>query len=267
MIHDTAIVSDDAELADDVEVGPYAIIEGATKLASGCRIAAHAIVRRGSILDEGVVIDSFAVVGGDPQDFKFDSDMPSGVRLGKEVKLRESATVHRSARENGFTEVGSEVFLMCSAHIGHDCVVGNNAILANNVSLGGEVEIGSHVFLGGGAVVHQFVRIGESVMMSGYSAASRDAPPFVTAANRNTVCGLNMVGLQRRGFTGDEILDLKRCYREIYFSVGNPELLARVALEKNVATTDKGRQFFEFFKSSRIGGYINSRNKARAGDE
>jgi len=267
MIHATAIVCDDAELAEDVEVGPYAIIEGGTKLAAGCRIAAHAIVRRGSILDENVDLDSFSVVGGDPQDFKFDSSMPSGVKLGRGVKLREGATIHRSAQENGFTEVGAEVFLMCSAHIGHDCVVGNNAIFANNVSLGGEVVIGPHAVIGGGSLVHQFVRVGESVMLSGYSAVSRDVPPFVTAANRNNVCGLNMVGLKRRDFNADELSDLKRCYREIYFKIGKPELLASAALERNVATSDRGRQFLEFFKSSRIGGYIHSRNKGAAGDE
>ena len=267
MIHETAIVCDDAELAEDVEVGPYAIIEGGTKLAAGCQIAAHAIVRRGSILDEAVLIDSFAVVGGDPQDFKFDSSIPSGVRLGKGVRLREGATVHRSARENGFTEVGSEVFLMCTAHIGHDCVIGDNAIFANNVSLGGDVEVGPYAFIGGGTVVHQFVRVGESVMLSGYSAASRDVPPFVTAANRNMACGLNMVGLKRRGFTTDELSDLKRCYREIYFKVGKPELLAAAALSQAIATTDRGRQFLEFFKSSQIGGYIYSRKKGAAGNE
>lgn len=265
MIHPTALVSDKAQLGAGVSVGPFAVVEEGAVVGDGCVLAAHSIVRAGSVLGDEVRVDSFAVVGGLPQDFKFDASLPSGVKIGSRSQLREHVTVHRSTRAGGFTEVGESVFLMAGAHIAHDCKVGDNAVIANNVLLAGEVEIGTRAFLGGGAVIHQFVRVGDYVMMSGNAAMSREVPPFVTVANRNTVYGLNLVGLKRAGFSREVIADIKRCYKAVFLQTGIPARLAEQARAEGVAVTDHGRAFLNFFMGGRVRRFVASR--AQGGED
>lgn len=260
-IHSEARVSSEAELAADVQIGPFAVVEAGVRLGAGCVLAAHAIVRSGSELAENVFVDSFAVVGGLPQDFKFDPRIPSGVRIGVGSQLREHVTVHRSTVEGAMTEIGEKVFLMAGAHVAHDCVVGNQSVVANNVLLAGRVHIGERAFLGGGAVIHQFVRIGDFVMMSGNAAISRDVPPFVTVANRNTVYGLNLVGLRRNGYSREDIADIKQCYRRVFMQVGTPARLADEALRESLARTQSGKRFLEFFSTQTTRRYVVARTQ------
>lgn len=265
-VHPTAIVDPRVKLAEGVSIGPYAIVEVGTRIGEGCRVAAHAVVREGSELGENVWVDSFAVIGGVPQDFKFDPACKSGVRIGAGTQVREHVTIHRGSREGSFTEIGERVMLMGGAHVGHDVCVGAHCIIANNVLLAGEVSVGAHSFLSGGVVVHQFSRIGESAMLSGNATVSREVPPFVTVANRNTVYGLNLVGLKRRGFDAATLVELKRLYRAIYLQAGNPAAHARKLAATDGAKTEAGRTFLAFFAQTGKRAYVLSRRQGGGRD-
>ncbi len=259
MIDIAAIIREGVQIGEDVEIGPYCIVDDHSIIGNGCRLGAHAIVRRHSILGDNVRVDSFAVIGGEPQDLKFDPSIVSGVKIGNKTVIREGVTIHRATKPDSFTYVGEGAYLMANAHVAHDCVVSDYVVMANNVMLGGEVKIGAYCFLGGGAGIHQFVHIGDSVMLGATSMVSRDIPHYLTVANRNTAYGLNLLGLKRRGFSQDEISDIKRAYRAGYMADGVPARLAKAALESDMCKTDKGRRFLEFFEKTRLKRFVYSK--------
>ncbi|MGB0408809.1 MAG: acyl-ACP--UDP-N-acetylglucosamine O-acyltransferase [Opitutales bacterium] len=250
----SAVIDPSAVLADDVEVGPFAVIEGGVTIARGCRVAAHAIIRRFSVLDEDVVVDSFAVVGGLPQDLSFDEATESGVRIGKGSVLREGVTIHRASEAGRSTSIGLQCLLMANAHVAHDCQLGDGVILANNAMLAGHVHVGSGSFLGGGCGIHQYVTIGELAMIAGNASVTYDVPSYVTVAERSTVTGLNLLGLKRK-LTPESIADLRQCYKAVYFQPGNPAKLAAAGEAKSAA----GANFLACFEKSRRGRFSRSR--------
>ena len=200
-------------------IHPTAIVEDGAQLGVDCEIMAHAIVTRHAVLGDRVIVHPGAVIGGDPQYMKFDRTTPSFVRVGAGSVLRENVTVNRAIHAGEATVVGDRCFLMANSHAGHDCTLGDDVVLANNVMLAGHVSVGSFSFIGGGAGVHQFCRIGESVMISGLARISRDLAPFTINSERDEVSGLNLVGLKRRGFSREAIRELKEAFRAVYFGL------------------------------------------------
>jgi UDP-N-acetylglucosamine acyltransferase len=249
-----------------MSIHPTAIIEEGAELGAGCVVHPHAIIRRHSILGAGVVVHPFAVVGADPQDLRFDPATVSGIRIGARTVVRESVTLSRATKAGGFTEIGEDCFLMACCHVAHDCRVGHRVILANGVLLAGHVTLGDNAFLGGAALVHQFVRIGESTMISGATRAAQDIPPFAMAAERNEVIGLNLVGLKRRGFSREAIGELKEAFRTVYFTPGNIRATARAALDGGAFATAEARQFLTFFTEGKRG-FARARRAGTATDE
>jgi UDP-N-acetylglucosamine acyltransferase len=245
-------------------IHPTAIIEDGATLGAGCIVHAHAIITRHATLGDGVVVHPFAVIGGDPQDLGFDLSRPSRVVIGARSVLREYVTVNRATKPDGATEVGSDCFLMASSHVAHDCQVGNHVILANAVLLAGHVTIGERAFMGGGAVVHQFGRVGESAMVSGLARMSRDVPPFVMAAERDEVVGLNVVGIRRRGFARATVSELKRAYHEVYTATGNLREQAQAALAAGSYTSAEALRFLAFLEGGRRGFVRRRRGTADA---
>jgi UDP-N-acetylglucosamine acyltransferase len=233
-------------------IHPTAIVESGAELGEDCVVHAHAILTRHARLGAGVVIHPGVVVGGDPQDLKFDPATRSAARIGPRTVLRENVTVNRSTASGGETLVGADCFLMAGAHIAHDCVVGDKVVLANNVLLAGHVRIGAFTFVGGGAAFHQFTRVGESAMIGGLARITLDIAPYVMAAERDEIVGLNLVGLKRRGFSRDVVAELKDCFREVFFDGGNVRLRAQQMLGRGVCSPEvKG--FLEFFSGGRRG--------------
>ncbi len=245
MIHPTAIIAPTAELASDVEAGPYAIIEDGVRIGPGCRIAAHGQVLRGVTMGARNTVDRGAIIGGNPQSLSFDVSLPSRVRIGDDNIFREYVTVHRSAAENGETVIGSHNFLMAGCHIGHDSALGDHNVLANNVLVAGHVTIGSRCFLGGGAGFHQFIRIGDIAMVQGNSAISKDIPPFCIGCQANFVSGLNIVGLRRAGYSSAVRLELKRAWAAAYRSLFGPVKGAAAALASE-SWSDAAQLFLRF---------------------
>ncbi|MEZ5276616.1 MAG: acyl-ACP--UDP-N-acetylglucosamine O-acyltransferase [Opitutaceae bacterium] len=251
-IHPSAVVAAGVRIGAGAVIGPGAVVEADVTIGAGCRLSAHAILRSGTILGDRVEVDSFSVIGGLPQDLHFDRTLSSGVRIGGGTVIRESVTISRATRAGGYTEIGSECLFMAGSHAGHDCRIGDKAILANGVLLGGHVSVGAHTFIGGAAAVHQFCRIGESVMLAGHASITMDLPSFLIVVDRNDVVGLNLVGLRRRGVSREAIIELKEALRHVY-AEGKPADRAGQAMAENRFRTEEAGRFLSFFGEGKRG--------------
>ena len=245
-------------------IHPTAIVEPGAVLGADCEIMAHAIVTKHCVLGDRVVVHPFAVVGGDPQYLKFDRSLASGVTVGSGTVIREHVTINRSIHADQATMVGANCFLMATSHVAHDCVVGDHAVLANAALLAGHVTIGAHTFMGGGSAVHQFCRIGESVMVAGLAAITRDVPHYLMVAERDDVIAFNVVGLRRRGFSREAMVELKRDFAEIFFTTGNIRNVAADMLAGSQYATVEARQFLDFFKEGKRG-FVRARRRPTGG--
>lgn len=218
-IHPTAIVDPTAQLDDDVEIGPYAVIGSRVRLGAGCRILAHATIDGPATLGRDNVVHPHAVIGGPPQDKKYRGE-PTSLEIGDGNTFRECVTVNRgTAQDSGITRIGHRNWVMAYVHVAHDCLIGSDTILANTTNLGGHVELGDWVILGGCTQVHQFCKIGPHAMTGTGTIVLHDLPPYVMAAgNPSAAHGLNTEGLRRRGFEPETIAMLRRAYRTLYRS-------------------------------------------------
>ncbi len=235
------------------EVHATAIVEDGATLGEGVVLRAGAIVRAGTVLGPRVVVHSYAVIGGEPQDLRFDPATPSGVGVGEGTTIREFVTINRATRPGTATTVGAGCFLMAGVHLAHDVRLGEGVILANNVLLAGHVTVGDRTFLGGGAAVHQFCRIGEGAMVAGLARITEDVAPFTMVAERDEVIGLNLVGLKRRGVARAAIAQLKEVFRRVYFTPGNIRTVAAQALAELAQPEPETQRFLEFFAGGKRG--------------
>lgn len=246
-------------------IHPSATVEPGAQLGADCEIMAHAVVTRHAILGDRVVVHPGAVVGGDPQFLKFDRRTPSFVRVGEGTVIRENATLNRSIHEGQATVVGARCFLMAGSHAGHDCALADDVVLANNAMLAGHVTVGAFTFVGGGAGVHQFVRIGESVMIGGLARITRDLAPYTIVAERDEVSGLNLVGLKRRGFARETIRELKEAFRAVYLEAGDIRQLAAAAQAGGLVKSAEATRFLEFFADGKRG-FARPERRSRGAD-
>lgn len=229
-VHPAAVVDAAAELADDVEVGPYAVVGPNVRADRGVRIHGHAMVEGHTELGEGVEVFPFATIGQRPQDKKYDGG-PSHVIVGARSVLREYVTVHPSSVEGRTTVIGADVLVMAYCHVAHDCRIGDGVVMANAVQLAGHCEVHPHAVLGGLTNVHQFARIGRLAMTGAAARVSRDVPPFALVDGHPArFVGLNVVGLRRAGVPEETRRALKRAYRAL-FSTSRDERLAALDAE------------------------------------
>lgn len=235
-IHPSAIVSEGARLAEDVSIGPFAIIDEGVEIGPGCVIGAQAWITGNTKMDADNHIGYGSIIGANPQDVSFDSGIDSNVTLGAHNRIREYVTIHRSTAEGGSTTVGDSNFLMTGVHLAHDVQMGDQNVLANNVMLAGHIKMGDHIFLGGGGGFHQFLHIGSYAIVQGNAVVSRDVPPYCMAHGRNELAGLNVIGLRRGGFTPGERADIKRAYHLLFRSGGN--ISEALAVADETAWTD-----------------------------
>ncbi len=215
MIHSSAIISPEASLGSGVRIGPGVMIEAGCVVGEGCEIRAHAIITGGTTLGARNQIGYGAIIGAEPQDLTFKNES-SRVVIGDDNVIREYVTIHRGTKMGTETVIGSKNFLMAACHVAHNCRIGSRVVLVNNVLLAGHVEVHDGAFLGGGAAVHQFVRIGAMAIMRGQTRIGKDLPPFFMAVDTNQVAGLNRVGLKRGGFSANQRRNLQQAYNLLY---------------------------------------------------
>ena len=214
MIHSTAIVSDKANIAADVEIGPYAVIGDNVEIGSGTRIGSHAVINGPTTIGKDNRIYQFASLGDDPQDKKYAGE-PTRLIIGDRNTIREFCTFSRgTTQDKGDTIMGDDNWVMAYVHVAHDCIIGSHTIMANNTTLAGHVHVGDWVICGGFSGAHQFCKIGAHAFLGMYSGINRDVPAYTTVSGQPAVArGINSEGLKRRGFTPEQIRNIRNAYR------------------------------------------------------
>ena len=248
-IHPTAIVDPTARIAADVTIGPYTLVGEYAVIGARSAIASHVVIEADVVIGSDNVVDHAAIIGTAPQDVSFSADRKTYVKIGNENVIREHCTIHRGSAEGSATKIGHENFLMAGAHLGHNCEVGNNVIIANNCLLGGNVRIGDGAFLGGGCVFHQNISVGRLAITQGASAFSKDIPPFVIAAERNYVFGLNVIGLRRAGSSAKDRDEIKAAFKLVYASGLNVGDAIKKGAQMKFG--DAAREFLDFVANAK----------------
>ncbi len=220
-IHPTAIVEDGADIGDDCTVGPYCMVGPDVSIAEGCELVSHVVLAGRTSVGPRTTIFPFASIGHEPQDLKFAGEA-STLTIGADCKIREGVTMNPGTEGGGLkTVIGDRCAFLANSHVGHDCIIGDNVVFSNNVMLAGHCSVGDFVIIGGGAAVIQFARVGPHAFIGGMSGLENDLIPYGMAMNnRAHLSGLNLVGLQRRGFPKEAIRDLRRAYRLLFADEG-----------------------------------------------
>lgn len=252
-IHPQAIVDPKAELADDVQVGPWTFIGPGVEIGAGSVIGPHAVIKGPTRLGKNTRVFQFASVGEDCMDKKYKGE-PTRLEMGDNNVIRECATIHRGTiQDKGVTLIGSNNLFMAYIHVAHDCVIGNNNIFANNATLAGHCVVGDGVIIGGMAGAHQYCRLGSYCMLAMGSMVDKDVPAFVMVRGDHARArGMNFEGMRRRGYTPDQIRILRNAYKTVYRQ-GLTFDNAVKALEEQEERSPELELFIESLKSSTRG--------------
>ena len=254
MIHPTAVVSPKAELGNEVEIGPYCVIGDNVQIGDRTRLHSQLVIEGPTTIGADNEFYPFSSIGARSQDLKYAGE-PTYAIIGDRNTFREFVTVHRGTTEEFPTRIGSDNNFLAYAHIAHDSVVGNHCILSNAATLGGHVTVEDYVILSGLAGVHQFCRVGAHAMVGGCTKIVQDVPPFTIADGHPAhLRGLNIVGLQRRGFSETDIRDLKRAYRTLFLKKeANLAAQTEVLKETETASNPQVLKILDFLQSSERG--------------
>jgi UDP-N-acetylglucosamine acyltransferase len=217
-VHPTAIVDPNAKIGANVEIGPFSIIGPDVTIGDNTIVQSHVVIEGEVVIGRGNFIGHGVMIGVPPQDVSFSAERRTKVEIGDDNIIREYCTIHRGSPDGSATKIGHKNFLMAGAHVGHNCLIGDNVVIANNCLLAGHVRVDDGAFLGGGSTFHQFMHVGRLVMVQGSSAFGKDLPPFVIAAERNAVFGLNIVGLRRAGLNANDRNEIKEAFKLVYLS-------------------------------------------------
>lgn len=254
-IHATAIIDKSCEISPEAHIGPYCIIGPHTRIGGGCNLDSHITVHGWTEIGERSRFYSHSSVGTDPQDLKYTGET-TYLKIGCDNVFREFVTLNRGTKGgHGVTVIGDNNFFMAYSHVAHDCVVGNNVIMANAATLAGHVTVEDHATVGAFSAVHQFCRVGLHAFIGGFSVVTRDALPFIrTVGDRNQakIYGINIIGLQRKGFSEKCIEELKQVYRICFRSKMNTrDALAKV--KETQWDSPEVSALIEFMESSERG--------------
>jgi UDP-N-acetylglucosamine acyltransferase len=219
MIHETAVISSDAVIADGVEIGAFAVVGPKVTIGAGTVIGPHVVIKGPAVIGQNNRVFQFASLGDDPQDKKYSGEETSLV-IGDNNTIRECVTINRgTVQDKGVTRIGDRNWLMAYVHIAHDCDVGNDVTMANNSGLAGHVRVDDFATFGGFSGAHQFCRIGAYSFLGIYSGVTKDVPPFVTVTGQPAVARkINTEGLRRRGYSPEQIRHVKEAFKLLYRS-------------------------------------------------
>lgn len=252
IVSSNAEIHPEARLGNNVRIDAFSVIEENVVIGDGTRIGYNATILAGARIGNNCQIFPNAVVAGVPQDLKFVGE-DSTAEIGDNTVIREGVTINRGTKSKGRTVIGSDCLLMANAHVGHDCFVGNNCILGNGVGMAGEVIMDDWAIVSGLSGIHQFSKIGTHAIVGGLSRVVKDVPPYVTAGREPlTYMGLNVVGLQRRGFTGEKINEIREIYRIVYQKNMNISQALNY-VESNFEATPERNTIINFIRESSRG--------------
>lgn len=253
MIHPTAIVHPSARIGEGVEIGPYAVIGEHVTLGSGTTVGPHAVLEGWTEIGQNNRIFQFASIGAEPQDLKFHGEK-TFLRLGDRNMVREFVTLHRGTESGGGeTVIGSDNLFLAYSHVAHDCHVGNRVILSNGANLAGHVQVDDFAILSGLCAVHQFTRIGAHAMIAGGAMVNQDVAPYTIAqGDRARTVGINLVGLQRRGFSEQAIRAIKKAYKLVFRSGQRLEDALEV-IARELGESPELKVFVDFLRQSQRG--------------
>jgi UDP-N-acetylglucosamine acyltransferase len=245
MIHKTAILDPKTKIAANVSIGPYSVIGPDVEIGENTNIHSHVNISGHTKIGKGNTIYQFASIGSDPQDLKYNGEETKLI-IGDKNTIREYVTINPgTVSDDGKTIIGNNCLFMISSHVAHDCLVGDNVIIANNVPLGGHVIIEDNVIIGGNSAVQQFTRIGKMAMIGGMTGVLHDVIPFgLSTGNRNSLQGLNLIGLRRAKFENKEILGLSEAYKKIFSTKNLKENIN--ALSDNLNDNKLVKEVIEF---------------------
>ena len=229
MIHKTAIIDPKAKISSNVNIGPYVVIGPNVEINENTIIYSHVNISGYTIIGKGNKIYPFASIGNDPQDLKFNGENNKLI-IGNKNIIREYVSINPGTVGGGeITKIGNNCLFMISSHVAHDCIVGDDVIIANNVPLGGHVVIEDNVVIGGNSAVQQFTRIGKMAMIGGMTGVLHDVIPYgLSIGNRNSLQGINLIGLRRSNFKNKEILELSEAYKEIFATKNLTENISKL---------------------------------------
>lgn len=253
MIHPTAVVSPEAQLGTDVQIGPFCVINANVTLGDRCHLHSHVVIDGHSTIGADNEFYPFTAIGQRSQDLKYVGE-PTSVLIGDRNVFRENVTVHRGTTEDP-SVIGSDNNFLAYAHVAHDSIVGNHCILSNGATLGGHVTIADHVIISGLSGVHQFCRIGAHAIIGGCTKIVQDVPPFMIADGHPAALrGLNLVGLQRRGFSPESIRALKTAYKALFLKKeGNLTAQTKTFADNPAAQNDEVQHLLAFLSSTERG--------------
>jgi UDP-N-acetylglucosamine acyltransferase len=250
-IHPTAIVSPQAVLGDNVEVGAFSLIEGEVTIGDNCVIRPGAYLYGPITMGRGNTVHTGAILGDLPQHLKFKGERTT-LEIGDNNIIRENVTIHRGTTHSFKTVIGNNNFIMVGAHIAHDCVVGNRCMLTNGCMLAGHCTLEDNVIISGNSAVHQFVRIGRLALLSGLSGTTKDIPPFIIQQGIDTTSGVNVIGMRRAGMAQEQINAVRDAFR-ILFREGLPLPAAIAKLERHLGDSDVVREMITFLHGAHKG--------------
>jgi len=252
MQNNFVIIHPTAKIAENVEIEPFVTIGENVEIGEGTHIMPHVSIVKNTKIGKNCRIFPSAVIGAEPQDLKFAGE-ETFVEIGNNTTIRECVTIHRGTASYGKTIIGNNCLIMAYSHVAHDCVLKDNVIMSNAVQLAGEVKVDEFAIIGGGALIHQFTKIGKHVIIQGGALVNKDIPPYIMAAREPIAyTGINTVGLRRRGFSDEQITEIQDIYR-IIFQSGLIISNAVVQVEQKFAKSTFKDEILNFITSSERG--------------
>jgi len=241
MIHESAVIGEGAELGENVEVGPFCVVEPGVKIGAGTKLHSHVAIHTGTTIGKECEFFPFTAIGIKTQDLKYAGE-PTFCEIGDRNVFRENVTIHRGTEKATPTRIGDDNLFLCYSHVAHDCQLGSHIIMSNSAGVAGHVEVDDYAIISAMSGVHQFCKVGAHAIIGGLGKVVQDVPPFMIADGNPVILrGVNQVGLQRRGFSEEDVKAIKMAYKKLFFKK-----------EGNLTEAVKGLESHECFANEKV---------------
>lgn len=250
-IHPTSVISNDVKLGENIDIGPFCVLEGNITIGDNAILKSHVSIAGNTTIGSGLKVYPFASIGHAPQDLKYNGE-DTKLIIGDDCIVREGVTINPGTSTGSVeTRIGNKCVLLANSHVAHDCALGNNVILSNGVLLAGHVTIGNHVIMGGASAVHQFTRIGDYAFIGGLAGVENDVIPFgISLGNRAYLGGVNLIGMKRHGFARDSIHAVRQVYKDLFVEQENTLQARLEAIKPELLSDPQVSHIVNFIKTA-----------------